>query len=325
MELRQIQLSAPSGLILDVINYGATLTRLRVPDKNGVLTDVVVGMPLASDYLDRIYQRYNIYLGSTVGRYAGRISGGGFTINNQFFPITNKEGIQLHGGDNAIDKQFWQVETIDRGDNPYVLFSLESPAGDNGFPGTVKLYAKYQLTGAALQITYTATTDEPTVVNLTNHVYFNLDGGGTVLGNKLYVNASHVLELDDRLVPTGRFLKIHGTPFDYTIPSRLHFNVPHGLDTPFVLEEGDQKATLFSASSGIQMNVYTNQPAMILYTPTDFGDLEISGKEKFGSYPAICFECQNFPDAPNQKNFPSTLLKPGEEYLNEMRYEFSCP
>lgn len=322
MKPTEIQLNSPSGLKLDLTNYGATLTRLQVPDKHGVLTDVVIGLANVEEYTSEGYKKYNFCLGATIGRYAGRISGGGFSIGENFYELSHQDGVQLHGGKHSLDQQLWLVDQMEEGDTPFVLFSLKSNAGDNGYPGNLNLFAKYQLENNTLKITYTATTDAPTVINLTNHAYFNLDGQGTTHGNELYVNASRYLEVDERLVPTGRILNVEDTPYDYTEKTALHFKGHYGLDTPFILEEGKIKASLYAKHSGIQMNVTTNQPAMVLFTPQDFGGLKVRNSELFQGFPAICFECQNFPDAPNQPHFPSALLLPGETYRNEMSYQF---
>ncbi len=296
--------------------------RLEVPNRHGNLTDVVIGMPTAEDYTKATYQNYNFYLGATIGRYAGRISKGGFHLNNQFISITNHEGVQLHGGVNSIDKILWDVEDQGGGAHPFVIFSIEDKAGSNGYPGNIKLKAKYELTENAIKITYTAKTDAPTVLNVTNHVYFNLKGRGSTEGNELYINANHVLQVDERLVPTGKLIDVHHTPLDYTTEIPLHFEGHYGLDTPFVLEAEKLKASLYNAESGIQMKVFTNQPALVVFTPQDFSELKVRNHETFNRFPAICFECQNFPDAPNHPHFPSSVLLPGETYRNEIAYQF---
>lgn len=303
-----------------VTNYGATLMRLQVPNKQGELTDVVVGLPNAEDYTTASYQKLNFCMGATIGRYAGRISKGGVSIHHSFYPLENT--ITLHGGKKGFDKQLWKVEKVDEGTDPYVIFSLEDKEGTHGFPGNLKVYAKYQLKDYALQITYTATTDAPTVLNITNHSYFNLDGAGSVAANTLFINALQIVETDERLVPTGKLLSVSETPYDYSQPIHLHFEGHYGLDTPFVLREERLKASLYSPISGIQMDVRTNQPAIVLFTPQDFPKMGLRDNTMFKNFPAICFECQQYPDAPNQLQFPSTLLSPEETYVNEIGYSF---
>lgn len=305
---------------MEVTNYGATLMRLQVPNTQGKLIDMVVGLPNAQAYTSPVYQKYNYCLGATIGRYAGRISQGGFTLHNTFFSL--EEDITLHGGKNGFDKQWWKVEEIEKSGNPFVLLSLESNEGKHGFSGNLKVFAKYQLLENRLQITYSATTDAPTVLNLTNHSYFNLDGKGSVHGNRLFIHSDQLLETNERLVPTGRFLNVKDTPFDYTKPTKLHFEGHYGLDTPFVLNEGEVKASLLSENSGIEMQVTTNQPSLVLFTPQDFPKMGLRDNDSFTQFPAICFECQNYPDAPNQSSFPNSVLLPGETYVNEIGYSF---
>lgn len=295
--------------------------RLQVPNREGIPTDVVIGFPNAEDYTIPAYQKLNFCLGATIGRYAGRISNGGFYLNNTFYPL--EDTITLHGGTEGFDKQFWKVEEVNEGLNPFVIFSLESRGGAQGFPGNLKVYAKYQLIDHALQISYTASTDAPTVLNLTNHSYFNLDGTGSVAGNVLFVNAQQILQTNEIVVPTGQFLSVKDTPYDYSKPATLDFQGHYGLDTPFVLKDGTVKASLYSEKSGIQMEVSTNQPAVVLFTPQDFPKMGLRNQAGFGHFPAICFECQNYPDAPNQQHFPSAILLPGEAYRNEITYSFS--
>lgn len=320
MKLTTIHLKNAFGLACTVTNYGATLMRLQVPNKLGNRIDVVVGLPNAEDYTTASYQKLNFCMGATIGRYAGRISKGGFSINDKFYPLEDK--VTLHGGMQGFDKQIWKVEEVVEGVAPFVLFSLESKEREHGFPGNLKVFAKYELIENTLKITYTATTDATTVLNLTNHSYFNLDGMGSIKENTLYVNSHQILETDEQLVPTGRLLKIVDSPYDYSHPLALHFNSHYGLDTPFILEKGNVKASLSSLNSGIQMEVATNQPAMVLFTPQDFPKMGLRNQAGFGNFPAICFECQHFPDAPNHDTFPSSLLNPGETYLNETSYSF---
>ncbi|HPF11321.1 MAG TPA: aldose epimerase family protein [Flavobacteriaceae bacterium] len=323
LELTTIVLQTPKGLRAEITNYGATLMRLQVLDKHGNLVDVVAGLPEAKDYESPLYQKQQFYLGATVGRYAGRISHGGFELEGTFFEITHKDGVQLHGGVSSLDKQLWKVDSVADGSSPSVLFSTTSEAGHNGFPGNLKVFAKYELIDTELRITYTATTDAPTVLNLTNHAYFNLNGKGSVEGHQLQVKAPHILEVDERLVPTGRLVAVVETPYDYQKMTHLTFDGHYGLDTPFVLTGPSPQATLFSEATGIVMEVRTNQPAMVLFTPQDFGIMQVRDKAGFKRFPAICLECQNFPDAPNQPQFPSAVLRPGAKYMNEISFVFS--
>lgn len=306
---------------MKVTNYGATLMQLLVPNKKGELTNVVVGLPNAKDYASKTYQDYNFYLGATIGRYAGRIANSGFNIEDNFYKL--EDDITLHGGKHSFDKQIWKVEEIQKTGNPYVIFSLESEERVVGFPGNLKVFAKYQILDNTLKIKYRATTDAPTIINMTNHSYFNLDGAGSVLGNQLMINADNYLATNEQLVPTGKLLGVKDSPFNYKEKIPLHLDANQDLDTPFKLNSSLSKASLFSEKSGIEMQVTTNQNCLVVFTPKEFPNMALMNNHLFNKYPAICFECQNFPDAPNQNLFPNAVLLPGETYVNEIGYHFT--
>jgi len=319
----QIVLENPHGLRAEITNYGATLMRLQVPDKYGNLVDVVSGYNDPKGYFTKPYTNHNFCMGATIGRYAGRLSGGGFLINGDFYPITNVKGVQLHGGDKAFDKQFWELKERGEGEEPFVVFTLNSEDGSNGFPGNLEVQATYILKKEGLQIYYEATTDALTVLNLTNHAYFHLDDSGSVEGNILSIAADSILHVDERLVPTGRMMDVTNTPYDYREEEPLHFQGHFGLDTPYVLKRSTKCAHLYSPKSGIHMEVSTDQPGLVVFTPQEFPNMGLRNQDTYGDFPAICFECQNFPDAPNNPNFPSSVLKPGERYKNDIFYRFS--
>ncbi len=297
--------------------------RLQVLNKKGELQDVVVGYEDPAFYNLPPYTEHNFCIGATIGRYAGRISKGGFELDNQRFELPLVEGIHLHGGAEGFDKQLWTVLETKNNEHPYVIFEYKSPDGHCGYPGNVIVTAKYELTEDSLLITYEAISDKLTVLNLTNHAYFHLDDSGTVAGNELYINADSILQVDERLIPTGRFQKVTKSPYDYRRPIPLDFEGHYGLDTPFVLNGQGKAATLYSFNSGIKMEVTTNQPALVVFTPQIFPELGLRDEEDYAYFPAICFECQNFPDAPNHSNFPSAELRPGSKYRNQIRYRFS--
>lgn len=312
-----------AGLRAEVTNYGATLMRLQFPNREGKLQDLILGYDDPKNYLLPPYNQYNYCIGATIGRYAGRISNGGFTLENTFYPLPNDNGVHLHGGGNGFDKQLWSVMEKNDGEKPFIVFALNSPDGAGGYPGNLTVLAKYQLTEDSLLITYEAETDRTTALNLTNHAYFHLDDSGSVLGKDLFINAAHILEVDERLLPTGQLKSVIATPFNYMQSSELHFRDHFGLDTPFALREGKVAASLYSPISGIKMDVETNQPSVVVFTPKSLPKLGLRREAAYRDYPAICFECQNFPDAPNKSNFPSSVLRPGEKYRNEIRYRFS--
>ena len=309
---------------LQVNTFGATILSLKVPAKNKKLTNVIVGLSSSDDYQSNQYLKTGLYLGATIGRYAGRISKGHFKIDSKTYPIHSTKGVHLHGGKVGFDKKIWTVEAFEQGESPFVTLSYLSKHLEEGYPGNLKVFVTYMLTeDNALKISYKATTDQKTIVNLTNHSYFNLNGEGSILDHELKINSNHYLDVDDNLIPSGKLMPVKGTRYDYnekTIIGRTDFK---GLDDTFVLKNDTQKAVLSSKTSGIIMKVFTNQPAMVIYTPLKFQELPFKDNTKYSEFPAICFETQYYPDSPNNHHFPSTKLEPNQTYLNETIFEFS--
>lgn len=308
------------GMELQVSNYGATILCLKVLDKNDSLTNVVVGLDQADDYLTTPYTDVTLFLGNSIGRYAGRISKGKFEIESKVYPIPNANGVHLHGGE-GFDKKFWSLKY--KTENTLVL-TYVSPHLEEGYPGELEVEALFEITeNNCLIISYSATTDKPTPVNLTCHPYYNLNGSGSILEHELWINSYNHLEVDDQLIPTGNVLESGNTLFDYSKLSKI--NKPNfvGFDDTFVLGLGQLKARLKSSKSGIEMKVYANEPAMVIYTPKQFPKLNFKNQLGEGPFPAICFEPQNFPDAPNKDHFPNSILQPDEIYSNKIVFEFS--
>jgi aldose 1-epimerase len=319
-----IKLANSNGLELQVSNFGATIISLMVPDKNKELINVVVGLESAEDYTKPLYLEKGLYLGGTVGRYAGRISRGCFKINDEVYPIHNVNGIHLHGGEIGFDKKYWEVVSLNEVRNPQVTLSCVSEHLEEGYPGNLKTFVTYQLSeDNEVKITYKATTDAETPINLTNHSYFNLDGKDNILNHKLKINSPYYLEVDEQLIPSGKLINSMNTSFDRNEISQLGREDFKGFDDTFVLGDGKLKALLMSPKTGIQMEVYTNQPAIVVYSPVQLPDLTYKNGKSYSKFSAICFETQNFPDAPNNKIFPTSILKPGEEYNNETIFQFS--
>lgn len=321
-EIQTIKIQNQNGMQLEVTNFGATVLKLLVPNGQQSFTNVVVGLKEASNYLEEPYLSNLLYLGSSVGRYAGRISGGAFTVDGTAYAIEHQNGVHLHGGKNGFSNQYWTVKK--KSDNE-VTFSYSSKHLEEGYPGNLETEVTYLITSNnSLKITYNATTDTATPVNLTNHAYFNLDGDGSVLEQELQINSNFYLEVDDRLIPSGKLASVKNTKFDVTTKATINKPNFDGFDDTFVLRKEDNlKATLVSQKTKIKMNVYTNQPAMVVYTPKQFAKLPFSDNAKFDPFPAICFETQNYPDAPNNDNFPSSILRPNEVYVNETIFEFT--
>jgi aldose 1-epimerase len=307
------------GMEVSVSNFGATLLELKVRDKHRNFVDVVQGLAVASDYIQKPYTDVKLYLGSSVGRYAGRISKGSFDVNGINYPLNHEDGVHLHGGE-GFDKKHWNIQEITK--NAVTLTYLSKHLED-GYPGNLEVIVKYELTETnSLKITYSATTNQSTPVNLTSHPYINLNGKGSVLDHELIINSSQHLEVDKKLIPSGKILDSNNTPFDRRNKAKLKELGFTGFDDTFVLEKEKLKASLYSEESGIKMNIYSNQPAMVVYTPKKFPEVPFKINQGVSEYPAICFEPQNFPDAPHHSHFPNSILNPGEVYTNEIEYEF---
>lgn len=312
-------------MALEVLNYGATITRLEVPDKNARPVNVVVGLDSAEAYLSPEYIDACLSLGASIGRYAGRISGNSLKINNRSYPIFNEDDVHLHGGKKGFDKRIWDVDSVSKGKDPQVTLSYSSEHLEEGYPGKLSVRVTYKLLESnTLKIIYTAETDRPTHVNLTNHSYFNLDGYGSVLEHRLRISSDRHLETNEHLIPSGRIIESENTRFDFKAPSRLGRSGFIGFDDCFVFDNsGTNRAVIASEKSGIVMDLITNQPAVVIYTRKRFPDLGFNNSDGYEEYPAICFETQNFPDAPNNEHFPSSLLLPGETYRNESSFKFT--
>ena len=289
-------------ITLTVLDYGAIIQKLILKNKEGVDTNVVVGLEEPEKYLTD-----NKSLGACIGRYAGRISNSGFQINNVHYPIFSKDGVHLHGGQKGFGKRYWTIEQVHDGENPFVKLSYQSQDMEEGYPGNLKSTVTYKLVGPSLFIIHEATTDKATPVNLTNHSYFNLDGAETIDHWNLRLACPEYLETDAKLLPTGKLVSVKNSKYDFLELKKIG---QVRLDTPFVMDSSLKNSTvLTSDNSGLSMEVVTNQPGVVVYTPPAFA--------------AICFETQNFPDAPNQPHFPNSILQPGETYHNETEFRFS--
>jgi aldose 1-epimerase len=315
-----------------VITYGGIVTSLKVPDKSGKAADVVLGYDSLAGYLTN-----KAYFGAIIGRYGNRIANGKFTLDGKTYSIPQNDGTNaLHGGTRGFNQAVWKAKEIPHG----VELSHVSPDGDMGFPGKLTATVRYTLKGKDLKIEYSATTDKDTVVNLTNHSYFNLagQGNGTILDQLLKINASRYTPVDSRLIPTGQLAPVEGTPFDFRKPTAIgarinddneQLKLGKGYDHNFVLDSGGGKlaeaAEVYDSSSGRVMQVWTDQPGVQFYTG-NFLDGTITGKDGkvYQQRYALCLETQHFPDSPNHPSFPSTELKPGQKYHTVTIYRFSA-
>jgi aldose 1-epimerase len=318
------------GMTAKVMTYGALLTELHVPDRNGQLGDVVLGF----DNLDQ-YLKGHPFFGAIAGRYANRIAKGKFTIDGKEYTLaTNNGRNHLHGGRKGFDKQIWIAEEMP--DKGAVRFKYTSKDGEEGYPGNLEVTVTYTLTDDnELIIDYTGTTDKKTVINLTNHSYFNLAGSGTVLDHEIQIEADQYTPVDDELIPTGEIASVKGTPLDFTSPHKIgerHAQTaikPAGYDHNFVLRGGVVSkrrlaARVHDPKSGRVMEVFTTEPAVQLYTaPGLNGSLNGVGGVNYPQFGGLCLETQHFPDSPNHPNFPSTLLEPGKKYQTSTSFKFS--
>ncbi len=318
-----------NGLIAKVTDYGAILTELHVPDRDGNLADVVLGYPNLEGYVGDGWK-----MGATVGRYANRISNASFTIDGTEYKITTNLGKDhIHGGKKGFDDQIWNAEPIESDNAVAVKFSYTSPNGEEGFPGKLDVTVTYTLTNDnELKIDYEATTDKSTVVNLTNHSYFNLAGhdNGHILDHVLTINAETYTDADDRRFPTGQIKSVKDTPIDFTKPVPIGARIKQAggiYDHNYCITDADGSVKLAARvtepKSGRVMELYTTQPGVQLFTPNYSGSMKGKDNTSYTGYAAFCLETQHYPDSPNKPNFPSTILRPGEQYKHTAVFKFS--
>lgn len=333
-----------SGCVAQFTNFGARWMSIWVPDKTGRLTDVVLGFNNLKDYMTA----GEPYHGAIVGRICGRINKGRFSLDGNEYTLANNDLFgapvknHLHGGINGFHKQVWDGMGFEneKGEQG-VIFSYFSKDGEEGFPGNLKAEIKYLLTNQnELKIDYRATTDKPTIVNLTNHSYFNLngEGNGNILNHQMQIFARKYVECDRELIPTGKLVQVGGTPLNYLDFASMGKGIEEEYDQIFkgkgyaaamvIKEEADSElkiaAVAFSSESGIKLEVFTDQPSLQIYNAWLFDGKDI-GKSgnPYNFSGGFVMEAQGFPDAPNHENFPSITLKPGETYIHNDIYKFS--
>jgi aldose 1-epimerase len=311
------------GMQLCVINYGATLTSLKVPLKDGEFVDVVLGFDDLESYISSFDLESAPYLGATVGRFAGRISEGSFILNDKRIDLSiNNNGNSLHGGNKGFSQVVWKEQKVSKGKNPSITFSYISHDNEENYPGELTVELKYTLSeDNELIVEYVAVTSEDTVVNLTHHSYFNLDGHkSNVVDQEMIVNSVKTLHTRNDNVPTGWFLNVANCPFDFSSPRKC----PEKIDNTYVLDKKEEfAASLFNKKNNLRMSVYTNQPAVHIYVGGNcFNTIKGKDNADYNAISGICFETQNFPDAPNHVHFPSSVLKKGEIYHHKSIYKF---
>ena len=310
------------GFEVSITNYGGAITSLKTPDRNGHFEDIVLGFETLDEYL--VNPRY---FGALIGRHANRIARGRFSLNGVEYQLPCNNGANhLHGGFSGFDKRDWTV----REDGNTLHLTYFSKDGEEGYPGNLTAFVDYTLLDNELRIDYRATTDRDTIVNLTNHSYFNLRGEGTILDHELTLNADHFIPVCSDLIPTGEIKAVAGTAWDFRCGKAIgsDLDAAGGYDHNFVLNDWDgtlrSAARLYEATTGRVLEILTTEPGIQFYSG-NFLDGSFTGKNGFvyEKYTGLCLEPQHFPDAPNHPSFPSTTLRAGEEYKHTSVYRFS--
>ena len=318
---------------MQVMTYGARVVSLETKDRNGKMGNIALGLSNLADYM----KDPQPYFGAVPGRYANRIANGKFTLDGKSYQIAINDGPNaLHGGKVNFAMRNWTAKEIPSG----VEFTLVSPDGDQGFPGTLTAHVRYALNDNKVVIQYSATTDKPTVVNLTNHTYFNLagDGSGTILNEEVTIDADRFTPVNSTLIPTGQLAPVAGTPFDFTTPHKIgdrinadneQLKLGHGYDHNFVLRgkmgELHPAAQVYDAATGRVLSVETTEPGVQFYSG-NFLDGTFTSRTgaKYERRTGFCLETQHYPDSPNHPSFPSTELEPGQTYHSETTWTFTA-
>lgn len=317
------------GMTVKVTNYGGIITHILVPDRSGTIGDVALGFDDLAGYTGG-----HPFFGAIAGRYANRIANGKFVLNGVEYSLAQNNGVNhLHGGKVGFDKKLWTAEPIRSKTGVGVKLRYVSKDMEEGYPGTLTSIVTYELTDKnEIKMSYEATTDKDTILNLTNHTYFNLAGhdSGNVLGHQMVFYADAFTPVDDGLIPTGEIKAVKGTPWDFTTPRTIGeriAQVPGGYDHNHVLRNQSGKLALavkvVEPKTGRVMDVYTTQPGVQFYTG-NFLDGSVKGKgASYGKHAGFCLETQHYPDSPNKPQFPSVVLKPGQVYRQTTVYQFS--
>lgn len=326
------EMANANGIRARVINYGAILVSLEVPDRKGKPADITLGFDDLDPYVKR-----NPLFGAVVGRYANRIANARFTLDGVEYKLTANAGKNhIHGGGKKrFDKVVWQGLPVQGKEGVCVRFTHLSKDGEEGFPGNLDCIVTYVLTDKnELKISYKATTDKPTIINLTNHSYFNLSGAGSgdVLAHEVMINADYYTPAGEGLIPTGEIRSVKKTPLDFTEPRTIGSRIEklvetRGYDHNYVLNKPssslDLASRVYEPTSGRVMEVYTTEPGMQFYTANGMRSIKGKGGKVYQRYYGFCLETQHFPDSPNKSHFPSVVLRPGKEFSTETVFKFS--
>lgn len=331
-QVYEYTLTNSKGMQVKLISYGASITDLITPDKEGRMGSVVFGFDSLSAYTGR----QNALMGAAVGRVANRIANGKFTLEGKEYKLSSN----IHGGRQGFDKKIWKVEEISKAGQLALKMSYFSKDGEEGYPGNLNVNITYTLTNKnELKIDYQATTDQTTHVNFTNHSYFNLSGGqaATVADTELSILSDQYLEADRNNIPTGNVLDVKGTPLDFTVPQSIGKRIAedhpalkmgNGYDLTYVLRNQTGKLKLaakaYEPLTGRVLEAYTTEPGLVFYTGNHLNPGVVGrGQKPSAKYAAFCLETQHYPDSPNQPKFPSTVLKAGDTYRSETVFRFS--
>ena len=330
--IEQYTLKNVKGVELKVITYGGRITSLKVPNKNGNFENVILGFDSIEDY-----EKDNPFFGALIGRYGNRIANGKFTLNGEDYKLATNDGSNhLHGGVNGFDRVVWVAEPIEGDTNSTLKLTYLSKDGEEGYPGNLKVTVIYT---NALEVSYEATTDKATVVNLTQHAYFNLNGDFSkdILNHDVVIDADTYLPVDGTLIPTGEIRKVEGTPFNFTSVKKMgkEINVDNeqlkrgkGYDHCWILngKKGNMRfvASAYDKDSGRFMEIFSEEPAIQFYTGNFLdGTLTMPNGGAYNHRTGFCLETQHYPNSPNQESFPSTVLNPGETYKTKTTFKFS--
>jgi aldose 1-epimerase len=335
--VEEYTLTNTKGMEVKIITYGGTITAVRVPDRRGDFDNVVLGFNNLADYENK-----NSYFGTIVGRFGNRIANAQFTLNGKRYTLAANDGTNsLHGGITGFDNKVWAAEEIGANDTVGLSLSYTSPDGEEGYPGNLAVTVVYTLTGDnGIQIDYTATTDAPTVLNLTNHSFFNLlgNGSGAIYDEVLWLNADRYTPVNENLIPTGELAPVEGTPLDFRTPKPIGAGIrssnpqmvlARGYDHNFVLNRQsadglELAARVFDPDSGRGLEVLTTEPSLQFYSGNFLnGTVVGSSGGTYRQGDGLCLETQHYPDSPNQPAFPSTELRPGDTYRTTTVYRFT--
>jgi aldose 1-epimerase len=322
-------LTNSKGNQVKITNYGGIMTAWTSPDKSGKVSSILVGFDSLSSYLQQ-----PPYFGALIGRYGNRIAKGKFKLDSVEYTLaTNNDKNHLHGGNKGFDKVVWDAAIVND-TTPSLLLTYVSKDGEEGYPGTLKVNVRYTLTNDdEVEIEYNAETDKATIINLTQHNYYNLTGdvSNTINDHKLMIAADNYTPVDSTLIPTGKIEPVKGTPFDFTTAEKIGARIDQvkgGYDHNWVLNRKDNSmqlvAVLSDAISGRKLEVYTVEPGLQFYSGNFLdGKFKMAGDKPVNLHTALCLETQHFPDSPNQPSFPSTVLRPGEKYHTVTKYKLS--